>query len=85
MTIQFTLFIGIYLLILAIFTILSILNIYHIVKYGQGSTGSRLLLVIFLLGTALILLLTVFFLSRIDLSQTIDLFKNMEFNNALQF
>ena len=85
MIIQFTLFIGIYFLILTIFIILAILNIYHIIKYGQGSTRSKLLLSIFLLGTGLILLLTIYFLSKIDLNQTIDLFKNIKFNNNLQF
>ena len=85
MKIQFTLFLGIYLLALAIFTVLAILNIYHIVKYGQGSKGSKLLLTIFLLGTFIILFVSFLFISRIDLSQTIDLFKNIQFNNNIKF
>jgi len=81
MTIQFSFFLGIYLLALAIFAILAILNIYHIIKYGQGTKGSHLLLTVFLLGTIFILLVSFLLLRNIDFSQTIDVFKNINMTN----
>lgn len=85
MSIQFTFFLGIYAIAVIIIGIISGLNIYHIVKYGKGSKGSRLLLVIFLIGVLAILTTTALLLLNIDMSQSVQIFKNSGSNNLLNF
>lgn len=85
MSIQFTFFLGIYAVAVLIIAIIAGLNIYHIVKYGQGSKGSRLLLGIFLLGSLVILTVTILLLLNIDMSQSINILNNNGSNNLLNF
>lgn len=85
MSIQFTFFLGIYGVAVLIIAIISGLNIYHIVKYGQGSKGGRLLLIVFLTGALAIIGTTFLLLSNIDMSQSVEIFKNYGTNNLLNF
>lgn len=85
MSIQFTFFLGIYAVAVIIIAIIAGLNIFHIVKYGKGSKGSRLLLILFLLGFLAIITTTMILLSNIEMNQSVNIFQNSGSNNLLNF
>ena len=85
MSIQFTFFLGIYAIAVIIIAIIAGLNIFHIVKYGKGSKGSHLLLVLFLLGFLAIITTTMILLTSINMEQSIDILNNNGSNNLLNF
>lgn len=84
MSIQFSFFLGIYIITLIIISIIASFNIYHIIKFGKNTKGSHLLIALYLIGTLVILTITFFFLQNIDMSQSLDLFNNNS-NNLLNF
>ncbi len=84
MSIQFSFFLGIYIIVLIIISIIASFNIYHIIKFGKSTKGSHLLIALYLIGTLIILAITFFFLQNIDMNQSLDLFNNNS-NNLLNF
>ena len=84
MSIQFSFFLGIYIITLIIIAIIASFNIYHLVKFGKNSKGSNLLIVLYLIGTLLIIAATFLFLQNIDIKQSLDLFNNNS-TNILNF
>ena len=61
----------VYGLFLAVFTLYTGFNLYHLLRFGKKGAGLFAILVLFLVGSALLVGLTVFLLSPYDWSATI--------------
>lgn len=72
-----------YYLFLAIFAIMALIDIYHLVRFSSISFGSFLATFIFLGGTVYILFWTFVILSPIDFQQIVTTFQNFTLNPPL--
>ncbi len=67
-------FLYLYLMAVSIFMVLAVFLLYHAFKFGTASLTNLITILIFLMGSAFILLSAYLYLSQIDWTQSVKIF-----------
>jgi hypothetical protein len=76
MTFTLIIFLYAYLIFLAVWAILSLIGLYHLIRFGSRMFGSYFIGLLFIIGSLAILFLTYLFLAPIDWQTQVSLFNN---------